>query len=172
MDRLIQDLLTYTRLSRREIHMQPVALEKLVREVIEQYPEMQAPLAAVAVVSPLHAVKAHEPSLSQAVSNLLCNAVKFVAPGTKPQVEVRTELRGDQVRLLVRDNGIGVPPAHTDRLFGMFERVHPDKKYEGTGIGLAIVRKAAERMNGSAGVDSDGANGSTFWIQLPVASDS
>ncbi len=169
MDRLIQDLLTYSRLSRRDISVQPVALDKLVRETIEQYPEMHAPRAEIVVEGKLHTVLAHEPSLSQAVSSLLSNAVKFVPPNTKPVVRVRSEPAHGQIRLWVEDNGIGIPPQYRDRLFGMFERVHPEKKYEGTGIGLAIVRKAAERMGGSAGVESNAGAGSRFWIQIPAA---
>ena len=75
------------------------------------------------------------------------------------------------MRLFVRDNGIGIKPEHQHRLFGMFERIHPESQYEGTGIGLAIVRKAMERMGGQVGVESDGVNGSQFWIQLPAVKD-
>ena len=82
-------------------------------------------------------------------------------------VRLRTERRGDLVRLWVEDNGIGIKPEHQARIWGMFERVHPQHLYEGTGIGLAIVRKTVERMNGSMGVESDGISGSQFWIQLP-----
>ena len=79
-----------------------------------------------------------------------------------------SELRGDQVRLWVEDNGIGIKPEHQDRLFGMFERLDVKQQYEGTGIGLAIVRKSLEKMGGASGVESDGINGSKFWIQLPT----
>ena len=79
------------------------------------------------------------------------------------------DLRDAQARLWIEDNGIGIKPEHQGRLFGMFERVHPERDYEGTGIGLAIVRKAVERMNGAVGVESDGVSGSKFWVQLPIA---
>ena len=111
----------------------------------------------------------HEPSLTQAISNLLSNAVKFVAPGVRPQVHVWTEQREGGVRLWVKDNGIGINPAHQDRLFRMFERVHPNLPYDGTGVGLAIVRKAVTRMGGTTGVESDGRQGTRFWVQLPAA---
>ena len=169
MDLLIQDLLTYSRISRREVSVAPVAVETLLRDVIQQYPEMLPPRAEVAVMGPMPRVLAHEPSLTQVVSNLLSNAVKFVAPGTTPRVRVSAESQAGRVRLWFEDNGIGIDPEHQSRLFGMFERVHPDRHYEGTGIGLAIVRKAVERMNGRAGVESDGRSGSRFWIELPSA---
>jgi signal transduction histidine kinase len=78
-------------------------------------------------------------------------------------------IRAGRVRLWIEDNGIGIKPEYRSRLFGMFERVHPEQNYEGTGIGLAIVRKAVERMNGAAGFESDGVSGSRFWIELPIA---
>ncbi len=111
-------------------------------------------------------VQAHEASLAQAVTNLLRNAIKFVAPGVVPRVHVRCENRGEWVRLSVEDNGIGIRSELQSRLFGMFERLHVERNYEGTGIGLAIVRKAIERMGGTVGVESDGTNGSRFWIEL------
>lgn len=166
MDRLIQDILTYSRLNRREVQLQTVSLEKLVREIIAQYPEMQSPRAEIELVQPLHDMVAHEPSLSQAVSNLLSNAVKFVNPGQVPKVRLVTERRGSWTRFWVEDDGIGIKPEHQQRLFGLFERIHPEQRYEGTGIGLAIVRKAVERMGGKVGVVSDGKTGSRFWIEL------
>jgi PAS domain S-box-containing protein len=169
MDRLIQDVLTYTQLSRRELKLQPVSLDKLIGEIIQQYPKMQPPRASVSIHSPLPEVMAHEPSLAQALSNLLSNAVKFVPPGESPKVIVRTEQRDPMVRLWVEDNGIGIKPQYRQRIFGMFERLPTDLHYEGTGVGLAIVRKAAERMGGSVGVESDGFTGSRFWIELQPA---
>jgi PAS domain S-box-containing protein len=170
MDRLIQDILTYSRLSRREIQLRPISLDKLMREIVRQYQDMGSfTTAEITVEGQLLSVIGHEASLSQAVSNLLNNAVKFVAPGTTPKVRVWTERRNGDVRLLIEDNGIGIKPEYQHRLFSVFERVHPEKNYEGTGIGLAIVRKAAERMGGKVGLESDGVSGSRFWIQLPAA---
>ena len=170
MDRLIQDILTYSRLSRREIKLQPISLDRLTRDIVSQYLDLKpASGLEIAVNGPLMPVVGHEASLSQAISNLLNNAIKFVAPGTPPKVQVWTERRNGDVRLWVEDNGIGIKPEYQHRLFNVFERVHPEKNYEGTGIGLAIVRKAAERMGGKAGVESNGVEGSKFWIQLPAA---
>ena len=103
------------------------------------------------------------------MSNLLTNAIKFVAPGKLPRVRVWSEKRSGEVRIWVEDDGVGIDPKYHHRLFRMFERIHPDSDYHGTGVGLAVVRKAAERMNGTVGVESDGKHGSRFWIQLPGA---
>jgi PAS domain S-box-containing protein len=170
MDRLIQDILTYSRLSRREIQLHPISLDKLTREIVRQYQDLgSSAQAEISVEGQLMGVIGHEPSLTQAISNLLNNAVKFVPPNTTPKVRLSTERRNGDVRLWIEDNGIGIKPEYQHRLFNVFERVHPEKSYEGTGIGLAIVRKAAERMGGKAGVESDGVSGSRFWIQLPAA---
>jgi len=169
MERLIQDVLTYSRLSRSEVEVHRVSLEKLVADIIQQYPDMQPPRASITVRGPLLNVLAYEPVLVQAVSNLLINAVKFVPAGTVPEITMRTELRGPNVRLWVEDNGIGIKPEHQHLIFRIFERLPTSVRYEGTGVGLAIVRKAAEKMGGAAGVESDGVTGSRFWIELPGA---
>lgn len=169
MDRLIQDLLTYSRISRREIRLEPVSLDRLVREVVQQYPEMRPECADIEVESVLPDVVGHEPSLTQVISNLLSNAVKFVPPRVRPHVRIGHQRIGNSVRLWFQDNGIGIKPELQPRLFGMFERIHTETKYEGTGIGLAIVRKAVERMNGAVGLESDGTAGSRFWFELPLA---
>jgi PAS domain S-box-containing protein len=168
LDKMVLDVLTFSRVSRAEVRMERVRLDILVRDLIQQYPAMLPPRAIIEVAR-LHDVHGHEPSVTQVVSNMLSNAVKFVAPDVTPMIKVWTENNRDGVCLLVRDNGIGIKPDRQSRLFKMFERVHPGLPYEGTGVGLAIVRKAALRMGGEAGVRSDGSNGSTFWVQLPAA---
>ena len=168
LDRMVMDVLTFSRISREELSLQRMKLDLFVRELIQHYPTMQPPRAQVEVAQ-LHDVIGHEPSLTQIISNLLSNAVKFVAPGVLPTVRVWTECEGGRVKLWVRDNGIGIKPDRQARLFRMFERVHPELSYDGSGVGLAIVRKAALRMGGDVGVLSDGANGTTFWVQLPAA---
>ena len=168
MDRLVRDILTYSRIARVEFQLHPVELDILIRDIISHYPEMQPPHANITLQPGLGRVIAHEPALTQAISNLLSNAVKFVGPGVKPLVHVYSERRDGWLRLWVQDNGIGIKPEHQRRLFGLFQRIHPDDRYEGTGIGLAIVRKSVERMGGTVGMESNGA-GSRFWLELPAA---
>lgn len=167
LDQLIQDVLTYGRIAREQIELGPIDLEKLAHQLIEENPALQPPGAVVTIDSPLHPVLGHEAYLMQVLSNLVYNAVKFVAPGVQPHVWLRTDPAGRDVRLSVRDNGIGIPPEAQTRIFRMFERFHGGQSYEGTGIGLAIVRKAVERLGGCVGVESEPGRGSTFWVQLP-----
>ena len=171
LDRLVQDVLRYSRCARETIHCVPVNLESLVAAVIAEYPALRAPNAEIAVSGPLLKVRGHEASLTQVVSNLLANAVKFVRAGDKPKVRVWTEAHGPMVRLYFQDNGIGIPPEHHGKIFRMFERLSASAEYEGTGIGLAIVAKAVERMGGSVGLESEVGNGSTFWIELEGCED-
>ena len=145
-------------------------VHRLTRDLVSQYIEMKpAAKLDIAVDGALMPVVGHEASLSQAISNLLNNAIKFIAADTQPKIHIWTERRNGEVRLWIEDNGIGIKPEYQHRLFNVFERVHPEKNYEGTGIGLAIVRKAAERMGGKTGVESNGVDGCKFWIQLPAA---
>ncbi|MBI3298442.1 MAG: PAS domain S-box protein [Elusimicrobia bacterium] len=165
MDRLIQDLLAFGRLSREDYKMYPVALQPIVDHVLEQYPALAA--AQVDLNKPLGRVIGQDSLLTQALSNLLVNAAKFVPPEQTPHIELRAERSGDRVRLVVEDHGIGIPKEQLPKLFTPFQRLHTG--YEGTGIGLAIVKKAVERMGGTVGVESREGNGSRFWLELPAA---
>jgi PAS domain S-box-containing protein len=168
LDRLILDLLAFTRLSREEVALQPLDIEKLLRDIIHERPEFQLPNAEISVEGPFPPVLGHEASLTQCVTNLLDNAVKYVARGVRPHIRISSEANAEGVRVCFEDNGIGIDPAGQRRLFQMFQRVQGDE-YEGTGIGLAIVRKAVERMHGQVGVASEPGQGSRFWLQLPGA---
>ena len=169
MDKLILDVLIYSRIARDQIATAPISLDLFVPEIIQQYPEMQPPKAEINITPPLGSVLAHEPSLAQALSNVLNNAVKFVSSGIVPRINIQSRRQGGFVRLRITDNGIGIPPEFKDRAFKMFERASQDAGYEGTGIGLAIVRKAIEKMGGSVGFESDGKNGTSVWLDLPAA---
>jgi PAS domain S-box-containing protein len=168
MEQLTHDVLTYSRIARDEVQLTPVNLEKTLDEILWSYAGIKEK-ADIQVARPLHNVLGHESSLGQCLSNLIANAVKFVPPGVSPQVRIFTEHSNGRVKIWVQDNGIGIPPEYQSRLFCIFERLAREGEYEGTGIGLAIVRKAMDKMNGRYGVESDGTNGSRFWLELPCA---
>jgi signal transduction histidine kinase len=172
MDVLIQDLLTYSRISREELTLEPLGLDHAVGEALRQLGEMlRGAGAEVQVEEPLPRMLGHRAVLAQVLANLISNAAKFVAPGTGPEIRIRTErLAGGRLRLWVEDNGIGIAPEHQARIFQVFQRLHGMAEYAGTGIGLAIVRRGAERMGGSAGVVSEPGRGSRFWVELEEAS--
>src|SRR5207249_4935048 len=140
MDELIRDLLAYGRLSSADLPMGRVALAQAVPQAIEQVRAAaeSANDARIEIVSPLPSIHANSVVLGQILENLLGNALKFVAPGMKPEVRISAEQHGDWVRLSIRDNGIGIAPEYQERVFGVFERLAPEQ-YPGTGIGLAIV---------------------------------
>jgi len=94
------------------------------------------------------------------------NAIKFVKPGETPSIFIHGESTETLVRVWVEDNGIGIDPMHYKRIFEIFGRVYGDKQFEGTGIGLAIAKKAVERMGGEIGVESQLNQGSRFWFTL------
>jgi len=168
LDRLILDVLAYSRLSRTEFTAQPIDLDKLITDIVEQYPQFEAAKAHIEIKPPLLPVLGHTALLTQCISNLLGNAIKFVKRGAEPKVKVWTEPIEDGVRLCVEDNGIGIAPQHRDRIFQIFGRVHGDKEYEGSGIGLAVVKRAVERMGGTVDFESELGRGARFWIDLPA----
>ena len=169
MDTLLVDLLSYSRLARSEMPLALLSLEELLHEQLALLDkEIRERHAQVEIRSPLDEVQAHAPTLKQILSNLIGNSLKFTAPGRPPRLRIRTTNQPGSVRLWVEDNGIGIPPQYHEKVFGLFQRLHDSEAYPGTGIGLAIVRKGAERMGGRAGVDSEPGQGSRFWVELPA----
>lgn len=167
LDRLIHDVLTYKKVSSGDFTLVDVNLDALLRQIIAERPEFQPPKATIEVSGPLGVVTGHEAYLSQCFTNIIDNAVKFVAPGRLPRVRIWSEAQDDCAQICFQDNGIGIPRDAEGRIFGMFQKLHPASEYPGTGIGLAIVKRAAERMEGSVGVESTPGHGSRFWIRLP-----
>ncbi len=168
LDRLIQDVLDYSRLARTDIGLEPVNAQQLFDEIIASYPNLQENGARITSDGALPTVWANTAALTQVFANLLGNAVKFVEPGVPPDVHVRAEHRGDRVRFWFEDNGVGIESSEMERIFQVFQTAHPAGRYDGTGVGLAIVRKAVEQMGGRVGVESEPGAGSRFWVDLPA----
>ena len=198
MDKLIQDVLQYSRLARSELRLAPVDVQGLLRSIVETYPAFQPPEVEIQIEGALPHVLGNEAALTQCFSNLLGNAIKFVAPGTRPHVRIWADVpkaKGGRpraggtrqkaqsasadstrpatgppppplpsVRLWFADNGVGIPKEAQERIFKMFQRL--DKSYDGTGVGLTVVRKAVEKMGGRVGLESDPGRGSRFWLEL------
>lgn len=168
MERLVNDVLTMSRISSTKVRLEPIDLNALLRAIVREYPNLQANIAQI-TIEPLPTVIGHESLCTQVFANLLGNAAKFVPKGTLPKIRVWAEPHGEYVRFNVLDNGIGIATEFHQKIFGMFERLDPENHFGGTGIGLAIVRRAAEKMNGRVGVESTEGQGSLFWVDLPKA---
>jgi two-component system, sensor histidine kinase and response regulator len=169
MEQLTRDLLQYCRITREDMTPQPIAIDALLKDVIAMHNFVLPANGQLIVRDGLAGVMANPTLLGQCLSNILNNAFKFVAPEVPPRVEVWTERNGSRVRINVQDNGIGIDPAHHEKVFGIFERVGNVREHQGTGIGLAIVARAVQRMGGHCGVDSKLGAGSRFWIDLQAA---
>jgi signal transduction histidine kinase len=166
MDRLVTDLLAYSQLSRAELRLQPVELDRVVQLALDDMEtQIGASGARIETTAPLPAVLGHEAVLVQVFENLIGNAIKFVAPGVTPHVRIEGRVDGELAFVRVADNGIGIPEDKRERVFDVFERLHGEEQYPGTGIGLAIVRKGVERLGGSVRVEPASA-GTVFRLCL------
>ncbi len=168
MGHLIDDLLTYARLGRTGVRRDPVPLEPLLKEISRN---MQAYLAEIHgvldVAGDLPAVTGDQTLLSQVFTNLLENAFKYHKPDLPPHVTLTYDNEDGHVVVKVTDNGIGIPLEYQDKIFNVFQRLHSEEEYPGTGIGLATVRKSVELLGGSVWVESKVGEGSTFFVRLP-----
>src|SRR6185503_8231519 len=156
-DALIRDLLSFSRLARDRVELSPIELGPLLSEVIA---DMRLDGSPAQVTGPTAAVLGNRVLLSQVFSNLISNGLKFVAAGAEPRVRISSQEGADGwVRIWVEDNGIGISPEYHEKIFQVFERLNDASAYPGTGIGLAIVRRAVGRMGGRVGVVSEEGKG-------------
>ncbi len=168
MDRMIVDLLDYARIGRDKTEKQPVSLQELFAMLAAN---MRAALdeAGATLSLPPHppTLPGHDSELLRLFQNLLSNALKFRAPDRPALIRIRIDETGQEWRIAVEDNGIGIAPEHHSRLFVLFQRLVSREAYEGNGIGLAACRKICERHGGRIWVDSVPGQGSTFTVALP-----
>jgi len=167
MDTLIQDLLEYGRFNTVELLATAVDANEILNRVIANlHVTLQERHAKVVRKGKLPVVLGHDLVLATVFTNLFNNAMKFVAQDVKPEITVWSEDTGSHYRIWIGDNGIGIEPQYYERIFEVFKRLHSQKTYAGTGIGLAIVRRSIQRIGGTVGVESEPGRGSRFWISL------
>ena len=170
LENLVDDLLSYSRISRSEMPIARVNLRHIVSRVCDEMSFVISDAAGKVEIQAFdYHISGHEATLRITLSNLLSNGLKFNRPGIPPQIQIRAEERGERVRLWVIDNGIGIASEYFQQIFGVFHRLHKTGDYPGTGVGLAIVKKAIERMGGQVGVEAEVGAGSRFWIELEKA---
>lgn len=167
MDQLITDLLQYSKLSSGNLQLEKVDVNDCIHSLLRDYPNFQQQKRFITLKSerPTTAVLANRTALTQAMANLINNALKFVKPNEQPRVEIEVLEANGQVNVSVSDHGVGIDDQYKQIIWEPFERVQGEK-YPGSGIGLSVVKKAIERMNGTAGVESKPGEGSRFWIKL------
>jgi PAS domain S-box-containing protein len=170
MEATLKHLLEYSTLAREEIVLEAVDTEEAVKELlIEHRGVIQERKAEIFVARPLPPVRGCRAIFNQVLANLLTNALKYTRPEEPPRVRIFAEQRDALVLLRVADDGIGIDPKYHERIFQIFERLHGYSRYPGSGVGLAIARRAVERMNGRIWVESEPGHGSCFCLELPRA---
>jgi len=170
MDVLIHDLLEYGRFTTVDFQKDSVDAEEVLNQVIHNLqPQISERHARIERKGKLPKISGHKVVLEAAFSNLLTNAIKFVPPDTRPKVTIWPEEQEKQIRIWIGDNGIGIEPRYHQKIFEVFQRLHPQESYPGTGIGLAIVHRAMQRIGGDVGVESEPGKGSKFWLGVQPA---
>ncbi len=169
MGRLIDDLLAFSRTGRAALSRQPVDLTQVVDEARREIEDETAGRELDWVVEPLPAVSGDREMLKLVFVNLLSNAVKYSRPRERARIEVRAAKANGRVTVFVRDNGVGFDPQYAHKLFGVFQRLHSADDFEGTGIGLATVRRIVNRHGGKVWAEGVLGEGATFFVSLPPA---
>lgn len=167
MKDLIHDLLTLASISKKEPMFQTVELDRVVDRVRQDLEfSIHAKGAEIQVRSPLPTVRCDPTRMGEVFKNLVSNAIKFNR-STPPTIEIAAWEEKDAVVVSVADNGIGIDPRYTARIFDLFERLHPQEEFEGTGAGLAICKAVIEGYGGKIWVESQPGAGSTFFFTIP-----
>ncbi len=169
MQQLISDLLEYSRVGTEGQDLEPVSCSRIVDGVLNSLNEAIKSQKARVECSPLPIINGDEAQLARLFQNLVGNALKFTGEAV-PRVQIWAELQGGDWVFSVKDNGIGIAPDYQERIFGMFARLHSRTKYSGTGIGLALCSKIAQRHGGRIWVESEVGHGATFRFNIPVTS--
>jgi PAS domain S-box-containing protein len=168
MERHIEDLLEYSRVSRSELKLEPISLVLVVHELLgrlDRDPDFHD--AQITVQEPLGWVMAHRLTLQQVILNLLVNAITFVRTGVRPMINIRATEEANMIRLCVEDNGIGINADDRERIFHIFERLPAAEQYPGIGVGLTVARRGVERMGGKITIEKSSSGGTVFCIELP-----
>lgn len=166
LDIMIKDLLEYSQVMKKEREFNPVKLDKVLKETLINLVVQTEENNAIITYDPLPTIIGDEKLLVYLFQNLIGNAIKYRSPET-PKIHISATKQEDRYLFSVKDNGIGMESEHLNRIFTIFQRLHGNEEYEGTGIGLAIVQKIVYKHGGNIWVESELGKGSTFYFTIP-----
>ena len=169
MGTLIKDILAFADAGGRELILADIDLEALARDVLE---ELTPTFAGRQVHVQIHAmphVTADTAVIRKVLLHLLVNAIKFTRPRAQAEIDIDAHVAGNEVICSVKDNGVGFEPEYGHKLFGIFQRLHDSEQFEGTGIGLGIVKRSIDKHGGRVWAEGSPGAGATFYFSLPTA---
>lgn len=167
MDRLLNDLLEYSRLGKDEEIEKPTDLNDTIFVVMNNLMASMEETDATILSNKLPIIESSQTAMIQLFQNLLANAIKFRQKETKPVIQINHALENGHHLISVKDNGIGIKPEHQNKVFGIFERLHRKDEYDGSGIGLATCKKIVNSLGGKIWVNSSKGHGTTFYFTFP-----
>jgi len=167
MGRLIDELLNFSRLGRQQISMTALDMTALAKAVFEELTTHQTERKPRLELKPLLPAKGDPTLMRQVLVNLLSNAIKFSRNREAPAIEIGSESEAEENRYYVKDNGAGFDPRYAHKLFGVFQRLHHEDEFEGTGVGLALVQRILHRHGGRIWAEAKLNEGATFYFTLP-----
>ncbi len=168
MTRLLEGVLSYSRLSQRELNPASVSLNEVVKAVLQDFKLETEGRQIEWQIEPLPEVQGDPWMIRQVLAQVLSNALKFTRERVPARIHIDATTTADEVTLRIRDNGIGFDMQYANRLFGVFQRLHSDARFEGAGVGLANVRRMVLRQGGRIWAEAKPGHGATFFIALPT----
>jgi light-regulated signal transduction histidine kinase (bacteriophytochrome) len=168
MGKLIDNLLAFSRLGRQQMESRPVDLAGLARDVFERLTNAAPDPPVRLELKPLPPALGDQAMLRQVFVNLIGNAIKFTRHQSAPLVEVGGSIRDGELTCHVKDNGVGFDDQYRHKLFGVFQRLHSEAEFEGTGVGLALVQRIVQRHGGRVWAEGKPNQGATFYFTLPT----
>jgi signal transduction histidine kinase len=167
MGKLIDDLLSFSRLGKKELKLTAIDMQQVVESVADDLLQQEPGEKYHITIAPLPPVKADTVMIKQVFLNLIGNAIKYSAKKDKPEIEIGFKDEGTKITYYIKDNGAGFDMAYADKLFGVFQRLHSQQDFEGTGVGLALVKRIIEKHKGDVWAEGEEHNGATFYFSVP-----
>jgi light-regulated signal transduction histidine kinase (bacteriophytochrome) len=168
MGTLIRDILAFAHAGDRELILADVDLEALARDVLDELTPSFTGRRVNVQMHELPHIRADTAAIRKVLLNLLANAIKFTRPRELAQIEIRATVDGDDSICSVKDNGVGFEPEYGNRLFGIFQRLHDAEEFEGSGVGLGIVKRIIDKHGGRVWAEGSPGVGATFYFSLPA----
>jgi light-regulated signal transduction histidine kinase (bacteriophytochrome) len=165
---MIDSLLSFSRLGKKELSLSVIDTQALINEIIEEFTPDLTDRKIKWNISPVSSIRCDRGLMKLAFENLISNAIKYTSKNENAEITIESKTVGNNIQIYFKDNGIGFDMAYVDKLFGVFQRLHLSSEFEGVGIGLANVKRIVQKHNGQICAEGKVNEGATFYISLPI----